>query len=122
MGAFQAIDLESQGFLEKNNFLYCVTAYINKLLTGEEMARKSQQDWNGNSRSHYQTDMDRGSPKKSLDNFNEGSKAMVGGISAMMQQGSTPNHPSSKNPYLAKDGILGQLESEFGLSLYKIYE
>ncbi len=33
VGSFNAIDLEAQGYLEKNNFLYCLTSYINKLLT-----------------------------------------------------------------------------------------
>lgn len=35
VGSFNSIDLESQGFFEKNNFLYCITSYINKLLSNE---------------------------------------------------------------------------------------
>ena len=35
IGAFNEIDLESQGFVDKTNFLYCVTSFINRLLLGE---------------------------------------------------------------------------------------
>jgi Ca2+-binding EF-hand superfamily protein len=43
VASFNAIDLESVGYLEKNNFLYCITSYINKLLSGDEQfSRKSQ--------------------------------------------------------------------------------
>lgn len=43
VAAFNAIDLESVGYLEKNNFLYSVTSCINKLLSGDEaLSRKTQ--------------------------------------------------------------------------------
>jgi hypothetical protein len=68
VGAFNAIDLESQGWLERNNFLYCVTAHINKLLTNEEsLSKKTQGEWNGRSQLAV-IDGKSGSPKK--DNFN----------------------------------------------------
>lgn len=35
VASFNAIDLESVGYLEKSNFLYCITSYINKLLAGD---------------------------------------------------------------------------------------
>ena len=130
VGAFHACDLETQGHLSRNNFLYCITAYVNKLLTGEEMARRSQPEWNQNSRSQYQLD-ERGSAKKSVDNFNELSKAIVGssafnpppppesnpkyfselakGIGGM-NAFSTPGGTPGQNPYLPKDGNLGRLE------------
>ena len=75
------------------------------------MARQSQQGWNGNSRSQYQSDIERGSPKRNLDNFNEASKALVGGMASLFQPGSTPDPSFAKNPYLPKDGILGKIES-----------
>ena len=34
IGAFNEIDLESQGFIDKTNFLYCTTSFINRLLQG----------------------------------------------------------------------------------------
>ena len=36
VGAFNAMDLEGEGYLEKHNFLYCITSYFNKFLNGEE--------------------------------------------------------------------------------------
>lgn len=44
VASFNAIDLESQGCLEKSNFLYTITSFINKLLTGEEVLSKKTQN------------------------------------------------------------------------------
>lgn len=52
VASFNGVDLESQGYLERSNFLYTITSFINKLLTGEEgQSKKSQIDW-GNAKSN----------------------------------------------------------------------
>lgn len=47
MASFNAIDFESQGYLEKSNFLYTITSFINKLLSGDETMsnKKTQNQW-----------------------------------------------------------------------------
>lgn len=114
VAAFNAIDLESEGYLEKSNFLYCVTSCINKLLSGEDsLSRKSQAEWhnpNGKSRmSEPFADTVKTSPKKgekAVENFNSGSKLAVIGESSH-----TPNF-----------GALSKLESEHSTNIYSVYE
>lgn len=47
MASFNAIDFESQGYLEKSNFLYTITSFINKLLSGDDTMsnKKTQNQW-----------------------------------------------------------------------------
>ena len=46
MAAFHAIDLEGQNYIEKSNFLYTITSFINKMLSsGEDIGKRSQNDW-----------------------------------------------------------------------------
>jgi Ca2+-binding EF-hand superfamily protein len=114
VAAFNAIDLESEGYLEKSNFLYCITSCINKLLSGEDsLSRKSQAEWNPNAKSRMTepfVDTVKTSPKKgekAVDAFNSGSKLAVIGEAS----GHTPNF-----------GALSKLESEYSTSIYSIYE
>lgn len=63
MASFNAIDLESVGYLEKSNFLYCITSYINKLLAGDEaQSKKSRVDWNNNSRTQLPDQLETAKP------------------------------------------------------------
>jgi hypothetical protein len=76
VAAFNAIDLESVGYLEKNNFLYSITSCINKLLSGDDAySKKSQPEWNTNGKSHLtehnpvdSTKMTPKKPEKAIDN------------------------------------------------------
>lgn len=63
VASFNAIDLESVGYLEKSNFLYCITSYINKLLAGDEaQSKKSRVDWNNNSRTQLPDQLETAKP------------------------------------------------------------
>jgi hypothetical protein len=71
------------GFLEKSNFLYCMTSYINKLLSGDDaVSRKTQQDWNNNAKSQYHpetldpTKTTPKRPEKAQEGQNEASKVL----------------------------------------------
>lgn len=76
MASFNAIDLESVGYLEKNNFLYSITSCINKLLSGDDaFSKKTQPEWNSNGKSHItehnpidSTKMTPKKPEKTIDN------------------------------------------------------
>ena len=68
MAAFNAIDLESQAYLEKNNFMYCITSCINRLLSGDDGVSKKTLDWK-NDKSQLSGQIDKASPKKTTSNL-----------------------------------------------------
>lgn len=106
VAAFHAIDLESVGYLEKSNFLYCITSHINKILSGDDNSRRTQQEWN--SKSHYQQD----SPL-------EASKTTP---KRPERPERTDNEQSKMLPYTPTDSALERLQNEHKLTLYAIYE
>jgi hypothetical protein len=114
VASFNAIDVESQGYLEKSNFMYTITSFINKLLSSDDMhSKKTQNDWS-QQRSQV-TEAFGGSPKKFVEkamdliNVNQSSKM------SHFQEG------VATVPQGERAGCASRIQNEFGVSLDRVY-